>query len=570
MSMIEACDYLILGGGSSGCVLAARLSEDPTRKVVLVEAGPDISEADVPADIASSYPGRAFLNPHFIWPQLTGLMGLGSRNAEPKRIPRRYEQARVMGGGSAINAMAANRGAPSDYDEWAALGLSGWSWEEVLPFFRKIESDRDFDGPLHGKTGPLPVRRAKVKDRTPFIAAACEVLQRQGHAVREDQNGVWEDGIFPVAIASADDGGRVPVSLAFLTREVRARPNLIILSQSSAQRLVLKDKRVTGAQIATPAGLQLIDARETIVTCGAIHTPALLMRSGIGPSVDLARAGVQTLVASPGVGRNLMEHPSLALSAFLKPHARLHEATRHQIQACLRFSSQLGDCPQGDMHMAIVAKSAWHHVGQRLATLFVWVNKPYSRGQVSLRSHDPSAEPDVDFRLLSDERDRQRLADGIRLAAKVFADSSMRAVTGHAFPAAFSDRVRKISTPSPMNAFQTALFGIMLDLAGPLRNRLIHDVITRGVTLDALLADERMMDSFLTQAAGGVWHASGTCRMGPMSDPLSVCDSAGRVLGVEGLRIADASIMPTIPCANTNMPTIMIAERISDLIARGA
>jgi 5-(hydroxymethyl)furfural/furfural oxidase len=220
------------------------------------------------------------------------------------------------------------------------------------------------------------------------------------------------------------------------------------------------------------------------------------------------------------------------------------------------------------MHMAIVSKSAWHQVGQRLGTLFVWVNKAYSRGEVRLASANPMSEPDVDFRLLSDTRDRQRLADGIRLAAKIFADPAMRGVCDLAFPAAFSDRVRSVSTPTTRNALQAALFGFMLDLAGPLRARLVRDVITGGVTLDALLNDDQRMDDFLTLAAGGVWHPSGTCRMGLVDDPMAVSDAQGRVYGVEGLRVADASLMPTIPCANTNMPTIMMAERLSDLIAQ--
>ena len=566
MSDFTDCDYLILGGGSAGCVLAARLSEDASCSVVLVEAGGDVRDGAVPEDIASSYPGRAFLNPGHIWPQLTGLMGVGAGNAPMKRAPRRYEQARVLGGGSAINAMAANRGAPTDYAEWVQNGASGWGWDDVLPYFKKIESDQDFGGPLHGKDGLLPIRRSFAQDHSPFVQAASSVLQRQGFAAREDQNGVWEDGIFPVAIARGAKGERVPVSLAYLTSAVRARPNLRIITQASAHRLLTQGQRVVGAQIEMAGALRDIHARETILSCGALHTPALMMRSGIGPGAELQRHGIDVVAARAGVGRNLMEHPSLALSAYLKPHARLQDEQRHQIHACLRFSSRLGECPQGDMHMAMVAKSAWHPVGQRLGTLFVWVNKAYSRGEVTLASADPRAHPDVDFRLLSDARDRKRLADGLRLAAKVFADPAMRAVCDGAFPAAFSDRVRRVSMPTTRNGLQAALFGFMLDLAGPLRDRLVRDVITGGVTLDALLQDEQRMDAFLSLAAGGVWHPSGTCRMGVADDPMAVTDPSGRVYGVDGLRVADASLMPTIPCANTNMPTIMMAEKLSDLI----
>lgn len=559
-------DILILGGGSAGCVLASRLSENPGLAVTLVEAGADVREDDIPEDVASGYPGRAFLNRNHLWADLTARMGGLSGNAESARVPRRYEQARVLGGGSSINAMVANRGAPSDYDEWARLGADGWSWEEVLPYFRKLECDRDFDGPYHGKDGPLPISRRFSDQRSGFVRAVCETLVAKGHITRQDQNGPWEDGVFPVTVCRSQTGQRIPVPLAYLPRSVRARPNLRILTNAHVRRLVFARIRVVGAEIAIQGRVETLRATETIVACGALHTPALLMRSGVGPQSELARHGIGVIAARAGVGRNLMEHPSMALAVYLHPQARLNASETHHIEACLRFSSGLDACPPGDLHMAIVAKSSWHAVGRRLGNLFVWVNKAFSRGEVALNSADPAAEPNVDFRMLSDERDRKRLAQGVRLAADVLADPSMSAIAGQIFPAAFSDRVRRVSMPTAFNAFQTAILGRALDWSFGLRGRLIRDVITRGITLQSLLKDERAMDGFLDAAVGGTWHASGTCRMGRSDDPMAVTDPQGSVYGVSGLRVCDASLMPSIPCANTNIPTIMMAERISDLI----
>lgn len=554
---------LILGGGSAGCVLAARLSEDPDVNVTLVEAGNDICADSVPPDIASGYPGRAFLNPDHLWAGLSVKLGGLAGNMRASRL---YEQARVLGGGSSINAMAANRGAPEDYDEWSALGATGWSWDDVLPYFRKVERDVDFDGPYHGKDGLLPISRRFADQRSGFVRAVCETLEAKGHSPRMDQNGPWQDGIFPVAAMRSEDGRRVPVSLAYLSSAVRARPNLRILARTHVSRVLFDGKLATGAEIISEGRASVLRAERTIVCCGALHTPALLMRSGVGPGAELVRHAIPVVAERAGVGRNLMEHPALGLAAYIYPHARLQRDDIHHIEACLRFSSGFDACPSGDMHMAILPKSAWHGVGRRLGTLFVWVNKSFSRGEVTLQSPDPYAEPDVDFRLLSDDRDRKRLAHGLRLAAGVLNAPSMASTAKHPFPAAFSDRVRKVSRPSMFNAFQTALLGGMLDWPMGQRERLIDTVITRGISLPKLLADERALDGFIDTAVGGTWHASGTCRMGRADDPMAVTDSTGAVYGVTNLRVCDASLIPSLPRANTNFPTIMMAERIADMV----
>ncbi|EJB07146.1 choline dehydrogenase-like flavoprotein [Rhizobium leguminosarum bv. trifolii WSM597] len=560
-------DHLILGGGSAGCVLAARLSADPNRRVVLVEAGRNIAPDDIPGDIRSRYPGRAYLDTRNIWSQLTALMGYARSNVAP-RSSRRYEQARLLGGGSAINALMANRGAPADYAEWEALGADGWGWDECLPYFRKIESDRDFNGPLHGQDGPLTIRRISDEKISPFVDRTMKALDRRGHPIRQDQNGVWEDGAFRAAIAVSDRGERLPTSLAYLTSEVRRRPNLRIVTESVAIRILFDGRRATGATLSGAAG-ETIHAAEVIVSAGAIHTPALLLRSGIGPAGDLNSTGVTIVAGCEGVGRNLMEHPSIAVAAYLPPHMRVRDPAEHHEQAIWRFSSGLVGTPQGDMHGSILSRSGWHSVGMRLGSLFFWVNKSYSRGVVRLASANPQAEPDVDFRMLSDERDLNRLKLALRMGAEALLDPFLDGHRGTVFPSSYSPRVAKVAVPGAWNALQRGILSGMLDVAGPLRAALIHSAITLGTTMDGLLADDVALTEFVRRHVGGTWHASGTCRMGSIDDPMAVTSPTGRVHGVEGLRVCDASLMPSIPCANTNIPTIMIAERIADFILGG-
>jgi 5-(hydroxymethyl)furfural/furfural oxidase len=576
-------DYLILGGGTAGCALAARLCEDPGKTVVLVEAGRDLRSDAMADTIRTRYPGLAYLDAQNLWTDLSATVS-GAPTRAPNRIPRRYEQARVLGGGSAINAMVANRGAPGDYDEWGTLGAEGWNGEVALKYFRKLERDCDFDDAYHGRSGPIPVRRHHPERTSPFIAAVCQALVTRGYPLHADQNGEWTDGVFPAAIATTDDGERIPASIAYLTPEVRRRPNLRIITGTQADRLLFEGTRVVGASLVptvgnpgashagndgapgTGARPDRLLAAQTIVCCGGIHSSALLMRSGIGPAADLAKLGIPIHADLRGVGQNLMEHPLTAVSTYLPPASRIRDLREHHDQALLRYSSKLGDAPAGDMHIAMIGRTAWHAVGQRMGTLLIWVNKSYSRGSVTLRSPDYHAEPTVDFRLLSDPRDFERLKQGFRLAAGILRDPLLDGVRGPVFPTSYSERVRKVSAPGAFNALQMKLLGKMLDHAGGLRDSLVHQVITLGLRVDDLLADEAKLHEFIGNSVAGVWHASGTCKMGAAGDPMAVTDGAGRVHGVAGLRVCDSSIMPSIPRANTNMPTLMLTERIADLI----
>lgn len=555
-------DYLILGGGSAGCVLAARLSEDPNKRVCLVEAGRDIAPGKMPAAIASRYPGRAYLDVRNIWQRLTARMAAqGSR---------RYEQARLLGGGSAINALMTNRGAPDDYDEWGRLGAEGWSWDSCLPYFRKLETDCDFTGPLHGDAGPVRIRRTPPAFLSPFVKGVMGVLASRGLPTRADQNGEWQDGVYVGAIGVSEQGERIPVSVCYLTDEVRARPNLTLRTECVVDRVLFKGTQAVGARVLDRAGaVEELHAAEVIVCAGAIHSPALLIRSGVGPLDQLLDLGVPLVADRPGVGRNLMEHPSIAVSALLTTQGRTPHVDEHHEQAIVRFSSGLPGTVPGDMHGAILSRSGWHSVGYRLGTMFFWVNKSYSRGRVQVTSLDPLQEPDVRFSMLSEARDLQRLKQALRMGAETLSAPGLDPLRSVVFPSSYSPRVAKVAMPGRFNALQRGVLSLLLDIAGPLRGWVVRGLVTQGVTLDRLLADDRALSEFVRANVGGTWHPSGTCRMGRADDPQAVTLNDGRVIGVTGLRVCDASLMPAIPCANTNVPTIMIAERIADLIKEG-
>ena len=492
-------DVVVVGGGSAGCVVAARISADERRDVLLVEAGPDYPRvADLPPDIADES-----------MPAMSHDWGLVSDPDESRHsIP--LPRGRLVGGCSATNACYALRGWPADYDGWAARGNPGWSFAELLPVMVAVESDADFGGDWHGSDGPVPIRRPPPGAWSPLQRAFADAAATVGHAVVGDHNRPGAVGIGP-GPRNVRDGLRMSSALTHLAA-ARGRPNLTIRPGTVVDRVELRGTTARG--IRTADG-EIVESDVVVLAAGSYASPVILMRSGIGPAAGLRGLGIRVTADLAGVGGNLIDHP---LAAVDLPTSSGYAGPRFQMMLTMRSRHARPDGPP-DLHL--FAAGPFDDDASPSGGLFGIVTgllSVRSRGSVRLRSADPGDPPHIDVAHLRHREDMARMLEATLEA-------------------------RRLSRTPPLAGFVTGA-----ELApGP--------AIGDGDT--AALAHS------IRGRAGTYHHPVGTCAMGPSPDDGAVVDAHGRVHGTDGLWVADASVMPTIPAANTNLSTIMVAERVA-------
>jgi choline dehydrogenase len=521
-------DYIIVGAGPAGCVLANRLSEDPANRVLLLEAGGSDQSTVVQMPAAVPF---AYMSKRLGWGYESGPEPhLNGRMIDEKR-------GRVLGGTSSINAMIFNRGNPLDYDGWAQSGLAGWGWAQCLPFFKKMEDFPSGDAAWRGRGGPLRISRCKADHL--LFECFLRAGEQAGHRRSEDHNGAIQEGLH-VAQACIHEGRRWNATAAYL-RPVRGRTNLTVQVGRFVERICFDGHRATGVVVRRPKGAsELQVSREVIVSAGAFASPQLLMLSGVGDADELRRHGIREVLHLPGVGKGLENHPGVniqyatnvehSIVSELGPLGRLgigmNWLLRKQGLGTTNFFETGAflrtrpDFTYPNMQFEFLPLVRFVKDGKLHARpgfqFWMDLSRPLSRGSVTLRSGDPAAPPVIVFNHLAQAQDRRDLIDGIRLARELIRQ-----------PAWDSIRQEELAPGS-------------------------------HVQTDAEL------DQWLAGNVGSSYHPSGTCRMG--TDELAVVDASARVRGLDGLRVIDASIMPTSVTANLSAAIYMMAEKLADAI----
>jgi choline dehydrogenase-like flavoprotein len=553
---VDNPDFLIVGGGTAGSVLASRLSEDGVTRVLLVEAGDDTPPDATPADIADTFPSSS-LNRGYFWPELKAERVIGEAR-------RPYPQARVMGGGSSVMGMWALRGLPSDFDGWAAAGAQGWAWSDVVQFYRQVEDDAARPR-LTNSPGAMPINRVPKQEWPAFVQAIERVAAQRGFSLLDDINEHGGDGFFAMPL-SQGDGRRASSPHCYLTAAVRRRANLAIMANTVVTALKLDHGRVVGVAMEQGGQVRTVTAKQVILSAGAIHSPAMLLRSGVGPAQDLRKLGIAVAVDRPGVGANLQNHPYLHFALTISPGLRLAAALHQFGLAGLRHSSGHADCQAGDLLAFAIGRVSPRPFGAGLGMVGAALYSPHSRGRVTLDNPDIRVPPRIDFRLLSDPRDAPRFIQAARFSESLLRDAALARTYENAFILPPILSLHQFNQPG----LKGALFGLAATAAmnAPvaIKRRLLEQAISPGRWIGNQRRQRPVSDAEIIAAAAPMGHPTSTCAIGRADAPMAVVGSDCRVYGVTNLRVVDASVMPSVPSANTNLPTTMIGEKLAHAI----
>ena len=506
-------DHIVVGGGTAGCILAAKLSEDPARSVLLLEAGPEYPDFEQLPDILKygwgliNLQARAAGSP-FNW-SFTGTAT--PQQSQPMPVPR----GKVLGGSSAINGQTFIRGAPEDFDTWASLGNDEWSYVKVLPYFRRIENDEDFRDDFHGTDGPIPVRRHKREDWPPLQEAFYQACVSAGYPDNPDVHNPDATGV-SLRAENNVEGVRMSMALTHIEPN-RSRLNLTIKANVQVMRIVLSGNRATGLEVESGGETFLVEGEQITLCAGAVGSPQLLMLSGIGPKDQLEPLGIPVLVESPGVGQNMRDHPNVVVRFTVNEDRPDETVARRALR--LRYTATASSTPN-DMILSpsslnTVVKEGDDPTHSINCGLYLTAGK----GELRLVSTDPNVQPSMDYHYLEEAWDRERLREAVRKCVALLEGAS------------YEGMVNQRTAPT-----------------------------------DADLASDAALDDWMLGNVSTSFHISGTCKMGVASDPMAVVDQFLNVRDVEGLRVVDASVMPDVTRANTNVTTMMIAERGAEFI----